>query len=94
MAFQDLTQTSNDETVQKLPQVSFFAQPQTLLGSPFFLDLSSSYVNFWREQGTKTHRIDLFPRLSYPVRVLDVLKLQSEAGLRETLYRPYDDSSI
>jgi LPS-assembly protein len=93
MAFQDLTQTSNDETVQKLPQVSFFAQPQTFLGSPFFFDLSSSYVNFWREQGTKAHRIDLFPRLSYPLRVLDVLKLKSEAGLRETLYRPYDDPS-
>jgi LPS-assembly protein len=90
MAFQDLTQKSNDETVQKLPQVSFFAQPQTLLGSPFFLDLSSSYVNFWREQGPKAHRIDLFPRLSLPLRILDVLKLKSEAGLRETLYRPYD----
>jgi LPS-assembly protein len=93
MAFQDLTQTSSVETIQKLPQVSFFAQPQTFLGSPLFFDLSSSYVNFWREQGTKAHRIDLFPRLSYPLRVLDVLKLQPEAGLRETVYRPYDDPS-
>jgi LPS-assembly protein len=93
MAFQDLTQTSSVETIQKLPQVSFFAQPQTFLGSPLFFDLSSSYVNFWREQGIKAHRIDLFPRLSYPLRVLDVLKLQPEAGLRETVYRPYDDPS-
>ena len=93
MAFQNLTVTSNDETVQKLPQVSFFAQPQSFLGSPLFFDLSSSYVNFWREQGTKAHRVDLFPRLSYPLRVLDVLKLQSEVGLRETVYRPYGDPS-
>jgi LPS-assembly protein len=93
MAFQNLTVTSNDETVQKMPQVSFFAQPQSFLGSPLFFDLSSSYVNFWREQGTKAHRVDLFPRLSYPLRVLDVLKLQSQAGLRETVYRPYGDPS-
>ena len=90
-AFQDLTQKSNDETVQKLPQVSLFAQPQTLLGSPFFFDFSSSYVNFWREEGINMHRIDLFPKFSYPLRVLDVLKLKPEVGFRETLYRPYND---
>jgi len=91
MAFRDLTQASNDETVQKLPQLSFFAHPQTFFRTPLFFDFSSTYVDFWRVKGVKSHRVDLLPRVSYPVRLFNVLKLESEAGLRETLYRAYDD---
>jgi LPS-assembly protein len=90
-AFQDLTRESNDETVQKLPQMSFYAHPQSLYRNLFFFDLSSSYTNFWRPEGLEAHRWDLFPRISYPVRLLDVLKLESSLGARETLYRPRND---
>ncbi|NWF93738.1 MAG: LPS-assembly protein LptD [Syntrophaceae bacterium] len=89
--FNDLTKESNDETVQKLPQVSFYAHPQPLFRTPFFYDVASSYTHFWREKGLVTHRGDLFPRISYPVRLLDVLKLESDVGLRETFYRSYHD---
>jgi len=89
--FNDLTQEKNDETVQKLPQISFYAHPQSLFKTPLFFDLSATYVNFWRRKGNDTHRWDLLPRISYPVRVFDVLKLESNAGFRETLYRPYND---
>jgi LPS-assembly protein len=93
MAFQNLTQPSNDQTVQKLPQVSFFAHPQTFLGSPLFFNLSSSYVNFWREEGVQAQRWDLLPALSLPLRLLDVVKLESSVGFRETFYRTHDDPS-
>lgn len=93
VGFQDLTKTSDDTTVQKLPQVSFFAHPQTVFRTPFFFDLDSSYVHFWREKGIKTQRWDFFPNVSYPARFFDVVKLDSNAGFRETLYRPYDDPS-
>jgi LPS-assembly protein len=89
--FQDLTQESNDQTVQKLPQISFYAHPQSLFTTPFFYDLTSSYTHFWREKGLEAHRGDLFPRISYPVRLLNVLKLESNVGVRETFYRPYND---
>jgi LPS-assembly protein len=89
--FQDLTLESSDETIQKLPQIRFYAHPQSLFRTPFFWDLTSSYTNFWRQKGLEAHRGDLFPRISYPVRLLNVLKLESNVGVRETFYRPYND---
>jgi LPS-assembly protein len=89
--FDNLAQPSNDETVQKLPQISFYAHPQSLFKTPLFYDLASSYTHFWREKGVEAHRGDLFPRISYPMRLFNVLKLDSDIGLRETLYRSYND---
>jgi len=89
--FNDLTKESNDETVQKLPQISFYAHPQPLFKTPFFYDVASSYTHFWREKGVETHRGDILPRVSYPMRLFNVLKLESNVGLRETFYRPYND---
>ena len=89
--YDDLTKESNDETVQKLPQISFYAYPRSLFKTPLFYELASSYTHFWREKGVEAHRGDLFPRLSYPMRLFNVLKLESDVGLRETLYKSYND---
>jgi LPS-assembly protein len=89
--FQDLTKDSNDETVQKLPEISFFAHPQSLFKTPLFYDLTSSYVNFSREKGVEAHRWDLFPQIFYPTRFFNVLKFESNVGLRETAYNVYND---
>jgi LPS-assembly protein len=89
--FDDLSKESNDETIQKLPQIGFFAHPQSLWKTPLFYDLTSSYNNFWRERGVNAHRWDFFPSISYPVRVFDVLKMEPHVGGRETLYRPTHD---
>lgn len=89
--FQDLTQKSNDQTVQQLPQASFFAHPQSLFNTPLFFDMEASYTHFWREQGVQAHRGDLFPRLFYPIRLFNVVKVESGVGPRGTLYKSYDD---
>ncbi|MBM4307558.1 MAG: LPS-assembly protein LptD [Deltaproteobacteria bacterium] len=89
--FQDLTKKSNDEVIQKLPQVSFQAHPQALFNTPLFFDGGASYTNFWREKGVEGYRGDLFPRLFYPVRLFNVLKVESSVGPRETLYKSFDD---
>ena len=91
VVFNDLTKESNDETVQKIPQISFYAHPQSLLRNSLFYDITSSYTNFWRETGFEAHRGDLFPRISYPLRLFNVLKLESNVGLRETIYQLHDD---
>ncbi len=91
MVFDDLTQKTNDQTVQKLPQLSFYAHLQSLFQTPFFWDLTSSYSNFWREKGVEAQRADLFPRISYPTRFFDVLKFQTDLGLRETFYGSSND---
>jgi lipopolysaccharide assembly outer membrane protein LptD (OstA) len=74
-----------------LPQASFYAYPQSLFNTPFFYSLTSSYTDFWRERGLESNRGDLFPIISYPVRLLDVLKFESDVGPRETFYRNYND---
>ncbi len=89
--FDDLTQPSNDKTVQKLPQISFYAHPQSLFKTPLFYDLASSYTNFWREKDVEAQRGDLFPRIFYPMRLFNVLKFESDVGLRETLYKSLND---
>jgi LPS-assembly protein len=91
VVYDDFTKVSNDETVQKLPQISFYAHPQSLFKTPLFYDLTSSYTYFWRERGVEAHRGDFFPSFSYPIRVFNVLKFQSDIGLRETVYKSYND---
>ncbi len=89
--YDDLTKENNDLTVQLLPQMSFYGHPQSLFNTPFFWGLTSSYTNFWRERGVSAHRGDLFPMISYPVRLFNVLKFESDLGLRETVYNSYND---
>jgi LPS-assembly protein len=89
--FQDLTQESNDETVQKLPKISFHGHPQSLFNTPIFFDGVFSYTQFWREKGVEAHRWDIFPRLIYPMRLFNFLKVESSIGPRETLYKSSDD---
>ena len=91
MFFESLTDENNDATVQKLPQIGFFAHPQPVFGTPLFFDMNSSYTNFVRGEGVEAHRWDFFPQLSYPTRLFDVFKIQPSAGFRETLYLPYND---
>ena len=89
--FDNFSQRNNENTVQKLPQISFYAHPQSLFNTPFFYNMTSSYTNFWRERSVQSNRGDFFPAISYPVRLLNVLKFESDVGLRETFYRNYND---
>ncbi|NWG02010.1 MAG: LPS-assembly protein LptD, partial [Syntrophaceae bacterium] len=86
--FDNLLQVSNDETTQILPKISFYAHPQSIPGTPLFFDLASSYINFWREKGVETQRGDLLAKLSYPVRLFNILKFESDIGVRGTYYKP------
>ncbi len=89
--FQDLTKKSNDETVQKLPQVRFYGHPQSLFNMPLFFEGSASYTQFWREKGVEAHRGDIFPRFFFPTRLFNVLKIETSVAPRETLYKSFDD---
>jgi LPS-assembly protein len=89
--YDDLTLPSNDRTLQKLPKMGFHAFPQSLFKTPFFFELSSSYTNFYRETGVEAQRGDLFPIVSYPMRLFKVLKLNPYLGFRETFYYSYND---
>ena len=89
--FENLTTDNNDLTLQKYPQVNFYAHPQSLFKTPFFFDLTLSYVNFWREEGIRAQRGDFLPQISYPFRLFDLLKVTPGVGFRETFYQIYHD---
>ena len=73
-------------TLQNYPLVNFVSIRQPLFGSPFHFNMDSSYGYFWRERGDVGHRLDLYPRLSLPLR-WGSLEITPDLGARETVYR-------
>jgi LPS-assembly protein len=83
---QDLTTPSNSTTPQRLPEVGYSLLERRLGGSPVYFNFESSAVNFWRAEGVKTQRVDLYPRLSLPISLSRAGTLTPWAGVRETWY--------
>jgi LPS-assembly protein len=85
---------NSTDTVQKLPFVEFNAFKQRIAASPFFYTFNSSYNNFWRINGSRAQRLDLFPRIYYPWRFKHYFTLEPSIGGRETVWHQYkkDDS--
>jgi LPS-assembly protein len=81
----DLTVETHRETLQRIPVLQFVALKQGLPRTPLFFFWENEYARFWREEGLRGHRLDIHPRLSFP---LMLMRLEPEAGLRETLYLP------
>ncbi len=70
------------DTLQKLPQVIFSSLRRPVKGSALFYQFDSSYNFFWREEGQKGQRFDIFPKISLPVNYDGWLKFNPEIGLR------------
>ncbi len=76
-----------DNTLQQLPRISFDGVKQPLGGSPLYHDLTSSYTYFYRIDGPRGHRGDLYPRLYYPFDLFDGVSIEPSAGLRQTFWQ-------
>jgi LPS-assembly protein len=55
--------------------------------SPFYYSFTSSLGNFWREEGVTGQLLDMYPRLSMPLKWGNYLEITPDFGIRETLYR-------
>ena len=85
---------TGDSPLWKLPQLNYDgAIPLGGFGD-LTLDWDSSYVNFWREEGTGGHRFDVYPKLSAPIPLSQYLESRAEIGIRDTYYvvENYGDS--
>ncbi len=84
--YQDLTTDAAVE-LQRLPELRMtaFQQPLPFLPGLLF-DMESSYNNFVREIGSEGQRLDLAPRLSYPLSPGGLFTITPRVGFRETLY--------
>ncbi|MFZ0611041.1 MAG: LPS assembly protein LptD, partial [Desulfobacterales bacterium] len=76
----------NDDTLQRLPAVSFYGVKQRLLSSDLFFDLISSYNYFYRQAGETGQRLDVYPRFYWPSRWSRYVSLEPSIGLRQTLW--------
>jgi LPS-assembly protein len=72
-------------TLQYYPLTNFVGIRQPVFSSPLFFSFESGYGYFWREQGTTGHRVDLYPRISLPLKWGGV-EFNTEVGGRETWY--------
>ncbi len=78
-------------TVQTLPSVLFHAFKTRLFNSPLYYQMDFDYTDYWREQGTKEHRIKMSPCLSMPLDLFDWGDLVFTGSLDDTIYVAYGE---
>lgn len=76
-----------DDTLHQLPAMSFDGTKQPIGSSPLYFDLASGYSHFYRINGTRGHRLDLYPRVYYPLLLWQALSVEPSAGLRQTAWQ-------
>jgi LPS-assembly protein len=72
-------------TLQSYPLTNFVGIQQPLFSSPLFFNFQTSYGYFSREQGATGNRVDLYPRVSLPLK-WGGLEFNTQLGGRETWY--------
>jgi LPS-assembly protein len=87
----DLTR-EDKTTLQSLPVVNFVGVRQRMFESPFYYSFTSSFGNFWREEGVTGQLLDMYPRLSVPMKWGNYLEITPDFGIRETLYQSRNGS--
>jgi LPS-assembly protein len=84
--FYNLNTKEDGRTLQQLPLLNFNGSRQPFFGGPLFFQGKATYINYWRRQETHGHRLDLHPRLGWPLSIGPYLELEPSAGVRETIY--------
>lgn len=87
---QDLTQANNNNTPQRLPEIGFSLIEYRLGDAPVYFNADSTAVNFWSKSGLDLQRIDVYPKLSLPLRLGNGGTFTPWAGFRETWYSQGD----
>lgn len=83
----DQLDRSRDEfTLQRMPALSYSILPSWVDGTPMYFSLESSNVNYWRRQGTTGDRLDVYPRVYYPLQWGSYLDVEASLGARTTSY--------
>jgi LPS-assembly protein len=81
--------------LQELPFIGFDASKQVLFKSPFYYDLQSSYIHFYRQEGARAHRGDIYPRIYLPYKYRNYFSVEPSAGVRGTVWylSQFEDAS-
>lgn len=82
------------KTVQTLPFLNWTIFKNRIGATPFFYSLDTSYVNYWREQGVKSHRIDFEPSVQMPFNAGDWVDTLLSATVEESFYNTYGSDPL
>ncbi len=92
-----INDASNQETATSplwaLPRLNFSGLVP-VQRTPLSLSWESEYVNYWREKGIGTHRLDFHPRILSPLNITPYLETNFSVGVRETLYLPKEYGGV
>lgn len=84
--WQQLEEPFDDNTIQKLPGLSYSILPTWIGGCPLYYTLQSSVVNYWRQEGDREQRLDVYPRLYMPLHWKNYLDIEPSIGFRTSSY--------
>jgi len=88
--YDDLTQRNNDYTTQRYPYLTLNALEQPLFRTPLNYTFNSTYAFYYKKEAEKNQYMDLYPTLSYPLELFNVIQIKPQAGFRETMLWPSD----
>jgi LPS-assembly protein len=79
---QDATNTN----IQELPNLNAASARQPLFNTPLVASGFGQYVHFYREAGQTGQRLDIYPRVYWPLKFRQYLSVEPSAGFRETIW--------
>ncbi len=83
----DAPRDDNSRTLQQLPQITFSRSDQAIFKTPFYLQMESSGVNYWRAEGDTGQVVDISPKLSLPLKPLRFIQFTPYITFKETAWR-------
>ena len=82
----NLDRRYDEYTLQQLPRLALNFAKQKIGNTPLFYEFDSEFMYYWRREGTKGQRIDLYPRISLPYKWDKYLNIEPSFGARGTMY--------
>lgn len=84
--WEQLDKSLEDYALQRLPSLSFSVIPSWIDKLPLYYTVGSSFVNYWRREGDKGERLDINPRVYYPLHWNNYLDVEPSIGIRGDAY--------
>ncbi len=82
-----------DETIQTLPRILIHAFRSRFENTPLYFDYQADYVHYWRDSGSRYHRVRITPRIAMPYNHSSLGDFLFSGTIDESFYQISDGSS-
>jgi len=90
---EDFSVYSNDQTLQRYPEIILTGTKQRFLNTPLYYELTGTYDYLYRGKGEKGHFVDVSPSVSLPFDLFGFMKVIPQFTLKETFWSRDDDQA-